>query len=121
MSKESSAMKELATSWVCLRGWKITFDQITKDFVKGNFKYINGESGSFTGIINNKLSLCFIAELPGDLNTPCMFCFEGKFLTDSTITKLSLICCVTNLKTMTSRNIKLIFYEKDYIPKIQYN
>lgn len=109
-------MKELATSWVSLSGWKITFNQITKDFVKGKFQYISGRSNSFIGIINDKLALCFIVELPEDpKNHPYLFSFKGKFLTKSTIIKLSLICCITNLKTMKSHNVDLIFYKKDYI------
>lgn len=111
-------MKELATSWICLRGWKITFDHISKDFVKGKFQYINCRSNSFTGIINDNLAIGFVVELPGNqTNPPYMFSFEGKFLTDTAITKLTLICCKTNLKTMKSRNVKLVFYKKDHIPE----
>ncbi len=111
-------MKELETSWVCLRGWKLTFDQVTEDFVKGKFQYIKGRSNSFTGIINDNLALGFVVELQGNqTNPPYMFSFEGKFLTDTTITKLTLICCRTNLKTMKSRNVKLVFYMKDHIPE----
>jgi len=111
-------MKELTTSWVSLNGWKITFDRISKDFVKGKFQHIKGKPNSFSGIINDKLALCFIVELPEDpKNPPYLFSFEGKFLTKSTIIKLSLICCITNLKTMKSHNVDLIFYKKDYIPE----
>ncbi len=111
-------MKELTTSWVSLSGWKITFDRITKDFVKGKFQYNKGKSNSFSGIINDKLALCFIVELSGNpKNPPYLFSFEGKFLTKSTIIKLSLICCITDLKTMNSRNVDLTFYKKDYIPE----
>lgn len=109
-------MKELATDWVCIKGWKLSFNKITKDFVIGKFQYINGESNSFNGIINDKLELCFVVELPeGSIKPSSLFNFHGKFIINDTITKLSLNCCVSNLKTMKSKNLKLIFYKKEYI------
>lgn len=116
-------MKELVTNWVCLEGWKITFEQITKDIVVGEFKYMIGQSYSFKGIIDENLALCFVVEVPeSSINPSSLFSFQGKFIINEAITKLSLNCCISNQKTMKSRNMKLVFYKKDYIPAgiIQY-